>query len=73
VGLGQQQVTNKTDCVERAGAVAIMAYWRLLKLRAQELPADRPWSAFRLQRAFAWEVMQTQCERSARQMARKRL
>jgi hypothetical protein len=71
VGLGQHQVTKRTDRVGRAVAVAIMAYLLLLKLRAQDVPADRPWSAFRPQRAFAWEVVQAQCERSARQMARK--
>ena len=57
VGLGQHQVTSKADRVERSVAVAIMAYLLLLKLRAKDLPADRPWRAFRLQRAFAWEVM----------------
>ena len=71
VGLGQHQVTKQADRVERSVAVAIMAYLLLLKRRARDIPADRPWSAFRLQRAFAWEVVQAQCERSARQMARK--
>ena len=71
VGVGPQQVTKQAARVERLVAVAIRAYLLLLKLRAQDVPADRPWSAFRLQRAFAWEVVQAQCERSARQMARK--
>lgn len=71
VGLGQHQVTKQSARVERSVAVAIMAYLLLLKLRAQDVPADRPWSAFRLQHALAWEVMQAQCERSAHQMARK--
>jgi hypothetical protein len=71
VGLGQHQVTSKADRVERSVAVAIMAYLLRLKLRAKDLPADRPWRAFRLQRAFAWEVMQGPCERSAHQIARK--
>jgi Transposase DDE domain len=71
VGLGQHQVTKCVDRVERSVAIAIMAYRLLLKLRAQDIPADRPWSAFRLQRAFAWEVAQAHCERSARQMACK--
>jgi hypothetical protein len=71
VGMGPHQVTTHVDRVERSVAVAIMAYLLLLKLRAKDIPADRPWSAFRLQRAFAWEVMQGQCERSARQIARK--
>jgi hypothetical protein len=70
-GLGQHQVTNQVDRVDRSVAVAIMAYLRRLKLRAKDIPADRPWSAFHLQRAFAWEVVQAQCERSARQLARK--
>jgi hypothetical protein len=48
-----------------------MAYLLLLKLRAKDIPADKPWSAFRLQRALSWEVMQAQCERSAHQLARK--
>jgi hypothetical protein len=73
VGLGQHQVTQKADRVERSVAVAIMAYLLLLKLRAQDVPADRPGSALQLQRAFAWEVIQAPCERSACQMARKRL
>jgi hypothetical protein len=71
VGMGQQQVTKQVDRVERSVAVAIMAYLLLLKLRAKDIPADRPWSAFRLQRAFAWEMVQAQCERSAWRMARK--
>ena len=71
VGMGQHQVTKKVDRVERSGAVAIMAYLLLLKLQAKDIPADRPWSAFRRQRTFAWEVVQAQCERSARQLARK--
>jgi hypothetical protein len=71
VGVGQHQVTKKVDRVERSMAVAIMAYLLLLKLRAKDIPAERPWSAFRLQRAFAREIIQAQCERSARQMARK--
>jgi hypothetical protein len=57
--------------VERSVAGAIMDYLLLLKLHAKNIPADRPWSAFRLQRAFPWEVIQEQSERSARQIARK--
>jgi hypothetical protein len=71
VGLGQYQVTTQVERVERSVAVAIMAYLLLLKLRAKNIPACRPWSAFHLQRAFAWKVMQAQCERSARQLARQ--
>jgi hypothetical protein len=43
----------------------------LRKLRAKDIPTDRPWSAFRLPRAFAWEVIQAPCECSARQLARQ--
>jgi hypothetical protein len=71
VGLGPHQVTKKADRVERSVAVPIMAYLLLLRLHAKDIPADPPWSAFRLQRAFAWEVVQAQCERSAHKMARK--
>jgi hypothetical protein len=71
VGLGQHQVTKQVGRVERSVAVASMAYLRLLKLRATDIPADRPGSAFSLQRALAWEMVQAQCERAARQMARK--
>jgi hypothetical protein len=71
VGLGQPQVTTQVDRVERAVAVAIMAYLLRLTLQATDIPAARPWSAFRLQRTFAWEGVQAQCERSARQLARK--
>jgi Transposase DDE domain len=71
VGLGQHQVTSQADRVERSVALAIMAYLLRLKLCAKDIPTDCPWRAFRLQRAFAWEVVQAQSERSARQMARK--
>jgi hypothetical protein len=71
VGLGQHQVTKHVERVERSVAVAIMADLLLLMLRAKDIPADRPWSAFGLQRALAWEVMQAQCERAPHQMARK--
>jgi hypothetical protein len=71
VGLGQHQVTRQADRVERSVALAIIAYLLRLKLCAKDIPTDRPWRAFRLQRAFAWEVVQAQSERSARQMARK--
>jgi hypothetical protein len=70
VGVGPQQVTNKTARVERSVAVAIMASLLWLKRRAQDIPTDRPWSAVRRQRAFAWEVVQGPCERSARHIAR---
>jgi hypothetical protein len=43
----------------------------LLKLRAKDILAGRPWSGFSLQRAFAWEVAQTQVQRSSWQMALK--
>jgi hypothetical protein len=71
VGLGPHQVTKHADRVARAVAVPIMASLRLLRLHAKDIPADRPWSAFRRQRACAWEVVQAQGERSAHQMARK--
>jgi hypothetical protein len=71
VGLCQHQVTKQADRVERSVVVAIMAYLLLLKLHAKDIPPDRPWSAFRLQRAFAVEIIEAQCERSARQLARK--
>lgn len=71
VGLGQHQVTKDVGRVERSVAISIMAYLLLLRLRAQDVPADRPWSAFMLQRAFAWEVMEEQCTRSVKRLARK--
>jgi hypothetical protein len=69
VGLGQPQGTKHVERVERS--VAIMAYLLLIKLRAPDIPADRPWSAFRLQCVCTWEMVQMPCERSARQLARK--
>jgi hypothetical protein len=71
VGLGQHQVTKEVDRVERSVAVAVMAYLLLLRLQAKHIPVDRPWSAFQLQRQLTWEVIQAQCERSARQLAWK--
>jgi len=71
VGVGQPQVTTQVDRGARAVAVAIMASLLRLKVRANDIPADRPWSAFHLQRACTWEVGQAPCERSARPLARK--
>jgi hypothetical protein len=70
VGMGQHQVTKDVRRVECSVAVSIMAYL-LLRLRAQDVPADQPWSAFALQRTFAWEVSEEQCTRSAQRLARK--
>jgi hypothetical protein len=71
VGLGQHQVTKDVGRVERSVAIALMAYLLLLRLRAQDVPADRPWSAFTLQRAFAWEAIEEQGSHSAKRVARK--
>jgi hypothetical protein len=57
VGLGRHPVTKQAARVEHA--VANMTPLFLHKLRAQDMPADSPWSAFRLQRLFAWEAVQT--------------
>jgi hypothetical protein len=71
VGIGQHQVTKDEGRVERSIAVSIMAYLLLLRLKAQDIPADKPWSAFALQRTVAWEVIDEQCTRSAMKLARK--
>jgi hypothetical protein len=71
VGMGHHQGTKHVARVGRSVAVAIMAYLLRLTLQATGLPADRPGSAFRLQRTVAWEGGQAQGERSARQLARK--
>jgi hypothetical protein len=71
VGLGQHQVTTDVGRVERPVALAIMAYLLLLRLKAPEVPANRPWSAFALQQALAWEVMEEQGLRSAKRLACK--
>jgi hypothetical protein len=71
VGMGQHQVTKDVGRVERSIAVSIMASLLLLRLKAQDIPADRSWSAFALQRALAWEVIDEQCTRSAKRLVRK--
>lgn len=73
VGMGQHQVTKKPDRVYRSVAVSIMAYLMLLRLRAGDIQPGRAWSAFALKRAFTWDVMQEQMDRSAHQLARKYL
>ncbi len=70
-GMGPHQVTTHVDRVERSVAVAMMASLLWLKRRAKDIPADRPWSAFGLQRAVASAVRQGPCARSARHIARK--
>jgi hypothetical protein len=71
VGMGQHQVTKDVGRVERSIAISIMAYLLLLRLQAHEVPTDRPWSAFALQRTFAWEIIEAQGTRSATRLARK--
>jgi hypothetical protein len=58
VGMGQHQVTKHVDRVERSVAMASMASLLLLTLHTKDIPTDHPWRAFRLPRAFAWEVIQ---------------
>ena len=71
VGMGQHQVTKDVGRGERSVALSIMAYLLLLRLKAREIPADRPWSAFALPRALTWEVIAEQSTRSAERLARK--
>ena len=70
-GLGQHQVTKKIERVERSIGVSVLAYLMLIKLRTKDIPKTGSWSAFQLQRNFAWEVGQQQLQRSARKLARK--
>ena len=65
--VGQHEITMQVEWAEHSIAVAMIAYLLLLRLRVRAIPVDRPWNAFRLQPVFAWEVLQAQCERSARQ------
>jgi hypothetical protein len=71
VGPGQQQVTSHADRVERSVTVAIRADWLRRKRRAEGIPADRPWSAFRLHWAVAWGVMPGPCACAAHHVALK--
>jgi Transposase DDE domain len=71
VGLGQHQVTKDAARVERAVAVAVMASWLLLRLRAKQIKPGRSWSAFTLKQELAWDGGARQLHRSARQEARK--
>ena len=71
VGLGQHPVTPQVHRGERAVVGAIMASLRLLQRRAQAIPADTPWSAWRVHQALAWEVRPAPCERSTDPIARR--
>jgi hypothetical protein len=55
VGLGQHQVTKDAARVERAIAVAFMAYLLLLRLRAKQIKPGTSWSAFTLKQDLAWD------------------
>ena len=70
-GLGQHQVTKKIERVERSIGGSGLADLMLIKLRTKDIPKPGSWSAFQLQRNFAWEVGQQQLQRSARKLARK--
>jgi hypothetical protein len=70
-GLGQPQVTKEAARIERSVAVAVLAYLRLLRLRAKQIKPGSSWSAFTLTQQFAWEVGAQQLKRTARHEARK--
>ena len=71
VGLGQSQVTKDAARVERAVAVAVMAYLLLLRLRAKQIKPGTAWSAFTLKQGLAWDWGARQVKRTARQEARR--
>ena len=73
VGLGQHQVTKDAARVERSGAVAVMAYLLLLRLRAKQIKPGTSWSAFTLKQELAWEWGTTQLHRTIRQETRKEI
>jgi hypothetical protein len=72
-GVGQHQVTNDPQRIERSVALAIMAYLLLLTCRARDIPPQGPWSVFTLNRHFTWQIAQAQVERSVEPRLRKRL
>jgi hypothetical protein len=73
VGLGQHQVTKDAARVERSVAVAVMAYLRLLRVRARQIKPGSSWSAFALKPELAWEWGTRQLHRTIRQEARKEI
>ena len=73
VGLGQPQVTKDAARVERAVAVAMMAYLVLLRLRAKQIKPGSAWSAFTLKQNLAWDWGARQLHRSAHQEAREEI
>src|SRR4051794_37926088 len=48
MGLGQHQVTKEPQRVERSIALSVMAYLRLVKCHAQDIPERGAWSLFTL-------------------------
>jgi hypothetical protein len=72
-GLGQHQVTNDPQRVERSVAMSVMAYLVIVKFRAQDIPEQGSWSLFTLKQHFTWQLAQGQLERAAEQRLRKAL
>ena len=71
LGVGQHQVTKAAARVARSVAVALMAYWRLRRVRAKHIKPGTSWRAFTLKPQFAWEMGARQLKRGARQEVRK--
>jgi len=65
VGVGQHQLTKDATRVERSGAVTLMDYRVLLRVRAQDIHPAQPWSAFALRHHFAWQVSAQHVRRCA--------
>ena len=61
VGLGHHQVTQDATRVERAVAIAVMAYLLLLRLRARQIQPGSSWSGLRLSKGWPGSGARANC------------
>jgi hypothetical protein len=62
LGLGEHQVGENEDRVEKSLGIPMLSYLFLLRARKKDIQPGCPWSIFQLQNNFRWEVMKNQFE-----------
>lgn len=60
LGLGDHQVGEDEDRIEKSLGIAVISYLFLLYVRRGDIQPGSPWSIFQLQNNFRWEVMKDQ-------------
>lgn len=70
-GLGHQQVTKKTERIDRAVTMSMCTYLLILRFEHERIQDDKHWSLLTLKHFFTFRLLQTQCDERNTARARK--